>query len=150
MCIRDRLCDTETGEVYTDIMEIYVLELGKLPPEDQNEEGIVRWMRFFNAKNRKELEEMAKQNEYMDEAYQELDRLSADEEKRLEYETRLKYRRDKHAQIHYATRIGREEATDQINALHKQLLELGRLEDLKRAVEDKEYQKKLMKEFGIS
>ena len=39
---------------------------------------------------------------------------------------------------------------DQINALHKQLLELGRLEDLKRAVEDKEYQKKLMKEFGIS
>ena len=144
------LCDTETGEVYTDIMEIYVLELGKLPPEDQNEEGIVRWMRFFNAKNRKELEEMAKQNEYMDEAYQELDRLSADEEKRLEYETRLKYRRDKHAQIHYATRIGREEATDQINALNKQLLELGRLEDLKRAVEDKEYQKKLMKEFGIS
>ena len=144
------LCDIETGEVYTDIMEIYVLELGKLPPEDQNEEGIVRWMRFFNAKNRKELEEMAKQNEYMDEAYQELDRLSADEEKRLEYETRLKYRRDKHAQIHYATRIGREEATDQINALHKQLLELGRLEDLKRAVEDKEYQKKLMKEFGIS
>ena len=63
---------------------------------------------LFNAKNRKELEEMAKQNEYMDEAYQELDRLSADEEKRLEYETRLKYRRDKHAQIHYATRIGRE------------------------------------------
>ena len=58
--------------------------------------------------------------------------------------------RDKHAQIHYATRIGREEATDQINALHKQLLELGRLEDLKRAVEDKEYQKKLMKEFGTS
>ena len=45
---------------------------------------------LFNAKNRKELEEMAKQNEYMDEAYQELDRLSADEEKRLEYETRLK------------------------------------------------------------
>ena len=41
-------------------------------------------------------------------------------------------------------------AKDQINALHKQLLELGRLEDLKRAVEDKEYQKKLMKEFGIS
>ena len=30
------LCDTETGEVYTDIMEIYVQELGKLPPEDQN------------------------------------------------------------------------------------------------------------------
>ena len=90
-------------------MEIHVLELGKLPPEDQNEEGIIRWMRFFNAKSRKELKEMAKQDEYFGEAYEELDRLSADEKKRLEYETRLKYKRDKYAQLHYATRIGREE-----------------------------------------
>ena len=85
------------------------MELGKLPPEDQNEEGIIRWMRFFNAKSRKELKEMAKQDEYFGEAYEELDRLSADEKKRLEYETRLKYKRDKYAQLHYATRIGREE-----------------------------------------
>lgn len=102
-------CDTKTGEIYTDIMEIHVLELGKLPPEDQNEEGIIRWMRFLNAKSRKELKEMAKQDEYFGEAYEELDRLSADEKKRLEYETRLKYKRDKYAQLHYATRIGREE-----------------------------------------
>ena len=78
-------------------------------PEDQNEEGIIRWMRFLNAKSRKELKEMAKQDEYFGEAYEELDRLSADEKKRLEYETRLKYKRDKYAQLHYATRIGREE-----------------------------------------
>ena len=102
-------CDTKTGEIYTDVMEIHVLELGKLPPEDQNEEGIIRWMRFLNAKSRKELKEMAKQAEYFGEAYEELDRLSADEKKRLEYETRLKYKRDKYAQLHYATRIGREE-----------------------------------------
>ena len=37
-------CDTKTGEIYTDIKEIHVLKLGKLPPEDQNEEGIIRWM----------------------------------------------------------------------------------------------------------
>ena len=52
---------------------------------------------------------MAKQDEYFGEAYEELDRLSADEKKRLEYETRLKYKRDKYAKLHYATRIGREE-----------------------------------------
>ena len=52
---------------------------------------------------------MAKQDEDFGEAYEELDRLSADEKKRLEYETRLKYKRDKYAQLHYATRIGREE-----------------------------------------
>jgi len=107
-------CDTKTGEIYTDIMEIHVLELGKLPPEDQNEEGIIRWMRFLNAKSRKELKEMAKQDEYFGEAYEELERLSADEKKRLEYETRLKYKRDKYAQLHYATRIGREEGQNEM------------------------------------
>ena len=107
-------CDTKTGEIYTDIMEIHVLELGKLPPEDQNEEGIIRWMRFLNAKSRKELKEMAKQDEYFGEAYEKLERLSADEKKRLEYETRLKYKRDKYAQLHYATRIGREEGQNEM------------------------------------
>ena len=158
-------CDTKTGEVYTDVMEIHVLELGKLPPEDQNEEGIIRWMRFLNAKSRKELKEMAKQDEYFGEAYEELDRLSADEKKRLEYETRLKYKRDKYAQLHYATRIGREEGerigreegerigreegAKQINELHKRLIELGRIDDLKRAVEDSDYQERLLKELKL-
>ena len=158
-------CDTKTGEIYTDVMEIHVLELGKLPLEDQNEEGIIRWMRFLNAKSRKELKEMAKQDEYFGEAYEELDRLSADEKKRLEYETRLKYKRDKYAQLHYATRIGREEGerigreegerigreegAKQINELHKRLIELGRIDDLKRAVEDSDYQERLLKELKL-
>ena len=142
-------CDTKTGEIYTDVMEIHVLELGKLPPEDQNEEGIIRWMRFLNAKSRKELKEMAKQDEYFGEAYEELDRLSADEKKRLEYETRLKYKRDKYAQLHYATRIGREEGAKQINELNKRLIELGRIDDLKRAVEDSDYQGRLLKELKL-
>ena len=142
-------CDTKTGEIYTDIMEIHVLELGKLPPEDQNEEGIIRWMRFLNAKSRKELKEMAKQDEYFGEAYEELERLSADEKKRLEYETRLKYKRDKYAQLHYATRIGREEGAKQINELNKRLIELGRIDDLKRTVEDSDYQEQLLKEMKI-
>ena len=35
------------GEQYTDLMELHVLELKKLPPEDQNENGVIRWMRFL-------------------------------------------------------------------------------------------------------
>ena len=108
---------------------------------------------------------MAKQDEYFGEAYEELDRLSADEKKRLEYETRLKYKRDKYAQLHYATRIGREEGerigreegerigreegAKQINELHKRLIELGRIDDLKRAVEDSDYQERLLKELKL-
>ncbi len=82
------LCDADTGEQYTDLLEFHILELQKLPPEDQNEEGIIRWMRFFGGKSREEFENMAKQDEYIEEAYDELKKLSADEKKRLEYEAR--------------------------------------------------------------
>ena len=108
---------------------------------------------------------MAKQDEYFGEAYEELERLSADEKKRLEYETRLKYKRDKYAQLHYATRIGREEGerigreegerigreegAKQINELYKRLIELERIDDLKRAVEDSAYQERLLKELKL-
>ena len=148
-------CDTTDGKVYTDLMEIHLLELRKLPPEDQNEEGIIRWMRFLKAKNRKEFQKMAEQDEYIGEAYKELEKISADKEKRLEYETRLKYRRDKHAALHYATRVGREEGEKlglekgekRINELNQYLIEQGRLEDLTRATLDSVYQKQLLQEL---
>ncbi len=82
------LCDAETGEQYTDLMEFHILELRKLPQEDQSEVGLIRWMRFFGGKTREEFEDMAKQDEYIEEAYDELKKLSADEKKRLEYEAR--------------------------------------------------------------
>ena len=87
-------CDVETGEQYTDLMEMYVLELKKLPPEDLNEKGIIRWMRFLGGKNREEFEDMAKKDEYIEEAYNELKKLSHDEQMRMEYELRQKAIRD--------------------------------------------------------
>ena len=89
-CRKIAFCDTETGKQYTDLMEIYILELKKLPPEDQNEKGVIRWMRFLGGKSRKEFEDMAKKDEYIEEAYNELKRLSLDEQKRMEYELRQK------------------------------------------------------------
>ena len=77
-------CDKDTGEEYTDLLEIHVLELKKLPEKEQNESGIIRWMRFLGAKSRKEFEKMAKEDTYIDEAYEMLKHMSADEKKRLE------------------------------------------------------------------
>ena len=54
-----------TGELYTDLMEIHMLELRKLPSEAQNEKGIIHWMRFLGGKKREEFEDMAKQDEYI-------------------------------------------------------------------------------------
>ena len=106
------LCDAKTGEQYTDLLEIHILELQKLPTEDQSEEGIIRWMRFFGGKTRKEFENMAKQDEYIEEAYDELKKLSADEKKRLEYEARERAVLDYNTQMKSARmegeRIGEE------------------------------------------
>ena len=87
-------CDVKTGIPYTDLMELHILELRKLPEKARNEEGVIRWMRFFNGKKKEDFEEMAKTDQYMAEAFSELEKLSADERKRLEYEAREKAVRD--------------------------------------------------------
>lgn len=95
-----------TGKIYTDKMKIYVLELPKLPPEQKNEKDIIRWMRFLRAKSRKEFEKMAERDEYIQEAYEALKRMSADEKKRLEYEAREKALRDYNTQMYSAEKRG--------------------------------------------
>lgn len=65
-------------------------------------------MRFLAGKNRKELEDMAGTSEYIEEAYRELERMSADERARLEYEARQKAIRDHDAIMSSAWETGME------------------------------------------
>ena len=44
---------------------------------------------------------------------------------------------------------GIEAATDRINRLNKHLIQDGRIEDLRRSLEDIDYQKKLIEEYNI-
>ena len=88
------------------MLEIHVLELEKLSKEEQDESGIIRWMRFLGAKSREEFEKMAKEDSYIDEAYEMLKHMSADEKKRLEYEAREKAIRDYNSQIQSAEEKG--------------------------------------------
>ena len=107
------ICDMETGELYTDLLELHTLELRKLPSEAQNEKGIIHWMRFLGGKKREEFEDMAKQDEYIGEAYEELKKLSLDDQKRLEYELRQKAIRDYNSQMNSAMRRGKEIGEEQ-------------------------------------
>ena len=100
------LRDDRTGEMYTDLFEIQILELAKLPADVQDGEAVVSWMRFFSGKSREEFEYMAENNEYMNEAYQTLLNLSADERKRLEYEAREKAIWDYNSQMESAREMG--------------------------------------------
>ena len=165
--------DTKTGKEYADLMEMHILELSKLPPEEKNETSLLQWMRFLGGKTRKDFEEMAKKNSELEEAYDVLDKLSADEKKRLEYETRQRAIRDYNIGMLTAERRGieagrkigieegkvegraegreegRAEGENRINQLNIELSKLGRTEDILKAAVDKEYQEKLLKEFEL-
>lgn len=106
---RISFCDVKTGKEYTDLMEMHILELPKLPPEQKSETDLVQWMRFLNGKRREDFEKMAKKNSCFEEAYKELDKLSADEKKRLEYEARQKAIRDRDILIKTGENRGRKE-----------------------------------------
>lgn len=135
--ILDVMVEMEDGSKVN--MELHILELKKLPPGDQNEEGVIRWMRFFVGKNRKEFEDMAKTDEYIEEAYDELKKLSMDEQKRMEYEARQKAIRDYNSQMksarEYGLKLGREEGIEQGREQGiKQGMEQGREQGIKQGI----------------
>ncbi|MDD7388713.1 MAG: Rpn family recombination-promoting nuclease/putative transposase [Lachnospiraceae bacterium] len=101
--------DEKSGKMYTDLMEIQILELRKLLPVEVGRSGVIDWMQFFNGKSRKEFCDMAKKNEYLDEACNTLMELSADEKKRLEYEARERALRDYNSQMNSARKLGMEQ-----------------------------------------
>ena len=70
--------------MYTDVMEIHVVELPKLPSLNDGT-SLYDWVRFIKAETREEFEMLAKQSKYLEAAYETLDQISADEEKRHQY-----------------------------------------------------------------
>ncbi len=81
--------------LYTDKMEFHLLELPKLPKElKQDKNNILLWAKFINAERKEEFVMLAEKDPYIDSAYQQLQVISQDKQKRLEYETREKAIRD--------------------------------------------------------
>ena len=81
-------------KLYSDKFEIHTLELPKLAKHDYPETELLKWLQFINAETKEEFEMAAEKNEYIKKAYEDLNRISADEEKRLEYEERERMIRD--------------------------------------------------------
>ena len=158
-CIREiAFCDLTTKQKYTDLMEIYVLELKKLPPEQKKEPLIVKWMRFLSAEKKEDFEKMAEEDTYINEAYEVLQKLSADERKRLEYEARQKAILDYNSQMSSSReegiRIGEKRGVkreeNRLNELNELLVKDGRIDDLKKAIVDEIYREKLYEEYHLS
>lgn len=79
---------------YSDELELHVLEFPKLSDYKDPEDELLLWAKFFNSEKKEEFEMLAKKNEYISKAYKNLLHISADEQKRLEYEARQKAIRD--------------------------------------------------------
>ncbi len=119
--------------LYTDKMEFHVLELPKLPKELKDDsDNILLWAKFINAERKEEFDMIADKNPYIESAYQTLQVISQDEEKRLEYEAREKAIRDHNQFMYEARQKGRAEGI-KIGEAHGKTL--AAIEIAKRLIE---------------
>lgn len=144
--------------IYTDKIEFHLIELPKLPKElKEDSSDIELWAKFINAERKEEFDMLAQKNPYIESAYERLQVISQDRQKRLEYEAREKAILDHNQMILEAEergreqgwKQGREQGEDRINQLNTFLIQEKRYEDLERAARDKKFQKQLMSDYGI-
>lgn len=77
--------------LYTDKMEFHILELPKLPSElREDSSDLELWAKFINSEKKEDFDMLAEKNTYIGSAYEQLQAISQDKQKRLEYEARLK------------------------------------------------------------
>lgn len=76
-------------QIYTEVMEWHLIELPKLP-EETDGTPLDKWTRFIKAERREEFEMIVQGNEYLQSAFDTLNIISQDEQKRLEYTARQK------------------------------------------------------------
>ena len=120
-------------------MEFHVIELPKLPKEiKEDSSDIELWAKFINAEKKAELEMISSKNSYIQSAYRKLQMINQDKEKQLEYEARIE-----------SEKKGRIEGENRVNRLNYLLLQNKRYNDLERSTKDYDFQKQLMREYGI-
>ena len=79
----------------TDKMEFHVIELPKLPEKlEENSSDLLLWAKFISAEKKEEFEMLSGKNASIDKAYERLQVISQDRQKRMEYEAREKAVRD--------------------------------------------------------
>ena len=139
--------------LYTDKIEFHVVELSKLPEElKEDSSDILLWAKFINAEQKEEFDMLAEKNPYIQSAYEQLQVISQDDKKRMEYEAREKAIRDYNYLINSAFQQGKEQEFQRgLQALVKSLsCILPDTETLYQAVINNEMYKDVSKEQVLS
>ncbi|MHC1748013.1 MAG: Rpn family recombination-promoting nuclease/putative transposase [Cellulosilyticaceae bacterium] len=85
------LTEDEVGYRLTDVLEIHFLELPKLEEVHElkgEEEDLIEWLEFLDAKSRGEMEMLAEKNDNIKKAYTILQKVSQDKTARMAYDAR--------------------------------------------------------------
>ena len=100
--------------LYTDKIEFHVLEFPKLPKELQEDNSdMLLWAKFINAESKEEFDMLAEKNLYIQSAYKQLQIISQDKQKRLEYEAREKAIRDYNQLMYESKQAGIQQGLQQ-------------------------------------
>ena len=154
-----------------------MIELPKLPEDlQENSSDLELWAKFIDAERKEVFDMLADKNPYIESAYQKLQIISQNKEKRMEYEAREKAIRDCNEGLLEAEErgiaigqeqsiaigqergiaIGQEqgiaigqERINKLNKLNACLLQNKRYDDLERSTNDIDFQQQLMREYGI-
>ncbi len=132
----------------------HVIELPKLPAVLKEESTELElWAKFINAERKEEFDMLAEKNPYIDSAYKQLQIISQDKQKRLEYEAREKAVRDYNQGMYEAEQrgiqIGEQRGEQRVNDLYSILIQANRFSDLERSIQDVAFRKQLIEEFGL-
>ncbi len=113
--------------LYTDKMEFHVIELPKLPEKlQESSSDLELWAKFIDAERKEVFDMLADKNPYIESAYQKLQIISQDKEKRLEYEAREKAIRDYNEGLLEAEERGQEKGRKQETiSIAKKLIDMG-------------------------
>ena len=145
------LKNRRTGYEFTGKIALHVLDLSCLEqvPEEERNSALYHWACVFKAKTWKEVLAMAEQSESIKKAVVTLRELSEDEKIRLQCEARERYQMDWQSSMRTSREEGRKEGEQAMAELINKLMTSDRMEDMKRAMEDKDYRAQLMKELEI-
>lgn len=101
------LYDKDTNSTFSDLIEINILELKKVPDEDKS--NLATWLRFLDTDDYEELDKMAGRNAALESAVCKYKKLTSDKRIRMIAEEREKAWKDRRAEI----KAAKEEGLDQ-------------------------------------
>jgi predicted transposase/invertase (TIGR01784 family) len=143
-----------SGRLFTDLQRYVILELPKLPEEDDGQ-PIWPHLRFLKSRGKEEMEVLVEEHPEMRTVVGEYKRMTVLEKIRRRAEAREKDRRDTWAALEYAKDEGRDEGREEVRAeLGKVITEKDRENQaIKREIEAKDREveelRRKLREAGI-